>query len=144
MKLEIPIIEPLLINAINGEWVHPFIEIMTLDFDEESSGNLFGNIMRVEVEFKSGKHFRAIVLTDENGMDAMMSEDNERLQNYIEMMFVSLGEDVWNPSKVLPFIFTKYGETFNETYPLFNEEWRVTVSPDVSINHDEVDWWWDS
>jgi len=142
MKFKLPLIEPLLITAYNGEWVHPLIELLTLDFDENEVGNLVGPLVKLEIEFVDGKRFRVIALTSQEGVVDMMVEDE--LQNYIEMMFVALGEDVWCPGNYNPFVFTKYGESFNDAYPLFTEPYKVKVSPDVSLNHDEVDWWWDT
>jgi len=142
MHFTIPIIEPLLITSLSGEWVHPNIEVMTIGFDDSENGNLYGPLMKLDITFKSGKSFQTILLTNEDCMNDMM-EENE-LQNYIEMLFVTLGEDVWCPGNLKPFVFTKYGEKFNEDYQLFSEEYKVSVSPDVSLNHDAVDWWWDT
>ena len=142
MKFKLPLIEPLIISAYNGEWVHPNIELLTLNFDEQETGELCGPLIKLVVEFLDGSIFTAIALTTTEGVDDMMIEDE--LENYVEMMFVSLGEDVWCPGNSKPFVFTKYGELFNENYPLFTEPYRVTVSPDVSLDHDDVDWWWNT
>ena len=142
MKFKLPLIEPLLITGYNGEWVHPNIELLTIDFEEDEIGNLTGPIVKLDIEFKDGKQFRVIVLTSPEGVEDMMQEDE--IQNYLEMLFVALGEDVWCPGNYQAFVFTRYGEAFNENYPLFTEQYKANVTPDVSLNHDEVDWWWDT
>jgi hypothetical protein len=141
MKFKLPLIEPLLIMANNGEWVHPNIELLTLNFEEDSFGNLSGPILKLDLLFENGKQFSVIVLTTSEGIIDMMQE--EEIQNYLEMLIVALGEDVWCPGNYRPFVFTKYGETFNDYYPLFVETYKVIVTPDIRLNHDEIDWWWD-
>ncbi|MEA3450308.1 MAG: hypothetical protein U9Q83_00225, partial [Bacteroidota bacterium] len=143
MKFKVPIIEPLMITGCNGEWIHPHIEILTLDLLENEQGDIFGPLIKLDFEFKSGKQFRIIALTTENGMIDMM--DDDELENYAEMILVTLGEDVWTPGNMKPFVFTKYGEAFNEEYNcMFSEPYKIHVSPDISLNHDDVDWWWSS
>lgn len=137
----IPVIEPLLITGYNGEWVHPLIELLTLDFDEDENGNLSGDIIRLDVEFRCGKTFRTIVLTNEEGMVNMMID--EHIQDYLEMLFVSLGEDVWRPGEE-QFVFTRYGMDFNNEYPIFTDGYRAKISPDISLKQDGDDWWWNS
>ena len=132
----------MLITAYNGEWVHPNIELLALNFDEDELGNLVGPIVKLDIEFKDGKQFRVIVLTSTDGVEDMINVDE--LENYIEMLIVELGEDVWCPGNYRPFIFTKYGETFNENYSIFTEKYKVNVSSDITLNHDEVDWCWDT
>ena len=72
----------------------------------------------------------------------MMHDDY--IQEYLEMLIVTLAEDVWSPGNLEQFVFTDYGIAFNDEYPMFIEEYRAKISPDVSLNHKDNDWWWDS
>ena len=135
----IPVIEPLLISGYNGEWVHPHIERLTLDFDEVEEGLLIGEIILLEVEFKSGEIFQTVVKTDKIGMFNM--DDEDLIQEYLEMLLIALGEDVWAPGGQ-QFLFSRFGEQFNSAYPIFTEQYRAKVFPNISLKTDGKDWWW--
>jgi len=140
----VPIIEPLLISAVNGDWIHPYIELLTLNYDIEEDNTIYGNLLKLEIEFESGKKFQIIVKTDAEGMHDLMIDaldDEEILQDYTEMLFVALKENVWKPNNFIPFSDTKYGRNFNEYYDLYDESYKVYLEGDIGLKQDENDWW---
>ena len=139
--MDLPYIEPLLIYSEVGEWTHPEIASLTREMEKHKDGNLYGNIMRVTVTFPDNT-FYLIATTDEKGMNEIMS-GNIIVNQYMEFLFTILGEDVWYPGNE-QFVFSDFGFAFNERYKLFTEPWNVTISLDVSLNHDETHWWFDT
>lgn len=138
--MELPYIEPLLIYSEVGEWTHPEIEEISKELEKmKDCNNLIGNLMKINVEMASNT-FYLVAVTDDKGYKEIMTD---KINQYMDFLFLVLSEDVWLPGGE-QFVFSEYGTKFNQTYHLNTEKWSCTVSPDVSINHDKNDWWFDT
>ncbi len=139
--MDLPYIEPLLIYSEVGEWQHPEIESLTRELEKDSNGFLKGDILKVTVNFPDNS-FYIIAATDTKGINELMSGDGS-VNRYMEFLFLILGEDVWFPGNQF-FTGTEYGLEFNDRYKLFTEQWNVTISLDISLNHEANQWWFES
>ena len=138
--MDIPYLEPLLIYSEAGEWTHPEINKISEGLEKmDGCDNLQGNLIRINIEMESNT-FYLIAITDDKGMNEITSD---KINLYMKSLFILLAEDIWLPGGE-QFVSSEYGQQFNNTYALFDGKWNFTVSPDVSLNHDETEWWFDT
>ena len=132
------LIEPVLIQFNDTNWVHPEIEdLLEWEIDGTNPGKWsYNGLTRVYIENDKNQIARIVVQSKE------LKEGKTSMQDLQMLLETTLFEDVWMPGGD-QFCFSKLGKMLSKTFS--SETTKITfVSPDVGISNDDGEYSWSS
>lgn len=134
-------VEPLLIcprSKYLNMWQHPEIVELTKDLEKTSVDTLRGELIRVDLKFDEHRVIHIICATDKQGVKEVMTETG--MPEYLGRLSILLTQPVWLPGGE-QFVETEFGQLFQRIFPMYDEDFHIAVSQNVSLATDGENWW---